>query len=184
MGVLYPWHEELDHEFKKLKEEHKTLLQVYHEAKLKRLDELEQRVLKTERKQQVSHPPLCTLSDEILQCSQRAKTRICGEGTAMLSRDSLALDTDNTICSGPGSGRQFRPEHNIVAGRHRPSVDYSRAQRSKVTQNRRISVLRAGHGGCVDTLPTSSLTHIIDLHLLYETLLIVGGLTHLGSVYL
>ncbi|KIP11133.1 hypothetical protein PHLGIDRAFT_125032 [Phlebiopsis gigantea 11061_1 CR5-6] len=52
MGVLYPWHEELDHEFKKLKEEHKTLLQVYHEAKLKRLDELEQRVLKTERKQQ------------------------------------------------------------------------------------------------------------------------------------
>lgn len=42
-GVLYPWHEELDREFKKLREENKEQLQVFHEAKLRRLEELETR---------------------------------------------------------------------------------------------------------------------------------------------
>ncbi|KAK8166414.1 hypothetical protein IWX90DRAFT_212424 [Phyllosticta citrichinensis] len=42
-GVLYPWHEELDREFKKLREENKEQLQVLHEAKLRRLEELESR---------------------------------------------------------------------------------------------------------------------------------------------
>lgn len=49
-AVLYPWHETLDHEFKKLKAEHKEQLRFYHEVKLARLEELERRVLETERK--------------------------------------------------------------------------------------------------------------------------------------
>ncbi|KAF2135502.1 uncharacterized protein K452DRAFT_303501 [Aplosporella prunicola CBS 121167] len=43
-GVLYPWHEELDREFKLLKQEHKQQLQIYHEVKLRKLEELERRV--------------------------------------------------------------------------------------------------------------------------------------------
>lgn len=43
-GVLYPWHEELDREFKKLKDEHKEQLHIYHELKLKRLEDLERKV--------------------------------------------------------------------------------------------------------------------------------------------
>ena len=49
MGVLYPWHHELDHEFKILKQEHKTQLQIYHEVTLKRLEELERRVFAPDR---------------------------------------------------------------------------------------------------------------------------------------
>lgn len=48
-AVLYPWHHELDQEFKRLKLEHKTMLQHYHEVKLQRLEELERRVLATEK---------------------------------------------------------------------------------------------------------------------------------------
>lgn len=54
--VLYPWHEELDHAFKKMKDEQARQLKLYHELKVRRLDELEQlhrRVLATERFQQV-----------------------------------------------------------------------------------------------------------------------------------
>ncbi|KAF2091735.1 hypothetical protein K490DRAFT_2189, partial [Saccharata proteae CBS 121410] len=39
--VLYPWHHELDAAFQELKREHVTQLQIYHEVKLKRLEELE-----------------------------------------------------------------------------------------------------------------------------------------------
>lgn len=51
--VLYPWHEELEHEFKKLKTEHKELLQYYHDIKLQRLEQLETRVLAAEKAQKV-----------------------------------------------------------------------------------------------------------------------------------
>ncbi|KAI9743869.1 MAG: hypothetical protein M1818_002603 [Claussenomyces sp. TS43310] len=50
--MLYPWHEELDAEFKKLKQEHVRQLQIYHEVKLKKLEDLEKRVMATERAQQ------------------------------------------------------------------------------------------------------------------------------------
>ncbi|KAF1351433.1 hypothetical protein BDV97DRAFT_351813 [Delphinella strobiligena] len=50
-SVLYPWHHELDAEFKKLTAEHKSTLEYYHQAKLQRLEELEARVLATERLQ-------------------------------------------------------------------------------------------------------------------------------------
>jgi len=53
--MLYPWHEALDAEFQKLKKEHVQQLQMYHEVKLKRLEELERRVLATERKQGQPH---------------------------------------------------------------------------------------------------------------------------------
>lgn len=49
-GVLYPWHETLDSEFKELKAEHKEQLRHYHEVKLARLEELERRVLAAEKK--------------------------------------------------------------------------------------------------------------------------------------
>ena len=52
--VLYPWHHELDVAFHKLKEEHKSLLHHYHEVKIQRLEELEKRVLVTERATSVS----------------------------------------------------------------------------------------------------------------------------------
>ncbi|GAB7357813.1 hypothetical protein MBLNU459_g0801t1, partial [Dothideomycetes sp. NU459] len=48
-AVLYPWHEELDREFKALKAEHGEQLRHYHEIKLARLEELERRVLETEK---------------------------------------------------------------------------------------------------------------------------------------
>ncbi|KAL1297529.1 hypothetical protein AAFC00_006101 [Neodothiora populina] len=54
MGVLYPWHHELDHEFKNLKIEHKNMLQEYHEINLRKLEGLERRVLSTERFQNKS----------------------------------------------------------------------------------------------------------------------------------
>lgn len=56
--VLYPWHEELDKEFKKMKIEHSTMLHQYHGARMERLEKLEQqletRVLATEHAQMVS----------------------------------------------------------------------------------------------------------------------------------
>ncbi|EOD52139.1 hypothetical protein GTA08_BOTSDO07390 [Neofusicoccum parvum] len=53
-GVLYPWHEELDHEFKKLKEEHKQQLHLYHEAKLRRIEDLEKKVAAERAAERVS----------------------------------------------------------------------------------------------------------------------------------
>lgn len=54
VGVLYPWHEELDAEFKKLKAEHTEQLETYHRLKLDRLEELEKRLGGVEREQR--HP--------------------------------------------------------------------------------------------------------------------------------
>jgi len=52
--VLYPWHHELDNEFKKLKAEHKDLLHHYHEVKLQRLEALERRMGSQEMATKVS----------------------------------------------------------------------------------------------------------------------------------
>lgn len=54
VGVLYPWHEELDTAFHKMKEEQARQLRDYHELKVKRIEQLEQRVLGVE-KWEVSH---------------------------------------------------------------------------------------------------------------------------------
>lgn len=42
-AVLYPWHEELDKEFKNLKQEHKEQLHLHQQVTLKKLEELEMR---------------------------------------------------------------------------------------------------------------------------------------------
>lgn len=47
--VLYPWHAELEHSFDGLKREHVQQLQIYHEIKLKKLEELEKRVVAMEK---------------------------------------------------------------------------------------------------------------------------------------
>ncbi|CAO3626305.1 unnamed protein product [Cunninghamella echinulata] len=39
--MLYPWHNQLDDEFKKLKQEHKQLLLDFHQLKLSRLNEID-----------------------------------------------------------------------------------------------------------------------------------------------
>ncbi|KAI3602843.1 hypothetical protein WG66_011189 [Moniliophthora roreri] len=46
--VLYPWHHELDAAFHKLKNEQATMLKEFHEVKLKRIEELEGKVLGVE----------------------------------------------------------------------------------------------------------------------------------------
>ena len=52
-SVLYPWHHELDHEFKVLKEEHKKTLQRYHQVNSLRLEALEERMNVSENAQKV-----------------------------------------------------------------------------------------------------------------------------------
>lgn len=42
--ALYPWHNELDREFKKLKEDHKQLLLEFHELKLSKLNEIDNKL--------------------------------------------------------------------------------------------------------------------------------------------
>ena len=42
--VLEPWHHDLDREFKVLKQEHKETLAMYHDIKLRKLEELERRI--------------------------------------------------------------------------------------------------------------------------------------------
>jgi len=42
--VLYPWHEQLDRDFKELREEYNQKLKIYHELKVKRFDELENKL--------------------------------------------------------------------------------------------------------------------------------------------
>ena len=44
MFALYPWHNQLDKEFKKLKEEHKQLLLEFHELKLSKLNEIDNKL--------------------------------------------------------------------------------------------------------------------------------------------
>jgi hypothetical protein len=44
--MLYPWHNQLDKEFKKLKDEHKKLLLEFHELKLSKLDEIDNKLNK------------------------------------------------------------------------------------------------------------------------------------------
>ena len=47
-AVLYPWHEELDKEFKNLKQEHKEQLRLHQQVTLKKLEDLERRTTVTE----------------------------------------------------------------------------------------------------------------------------------------
>lgn len=42
--ALYAWHNELDREFKKLKEDHKQLLLEFHELKLSKLNEIDNKL--------------------------------------------------------------------------------------------------------------------------------------------
>lgn len=44
MTVLYPWHEELDKEFKALEKTQKQELRKFHEMKLQKLDELDHKM--------------------------------------------------------------------------------------------------------------------------------------------
>lgn len=44
MFALYPWHNQLDKEFKKLKEEYKQLLLEFHELKLSKLNEIDNKL--------------------------------------------------------------------------------------------------------------------------------------------
>jgi hypothetical protein len=44
--ALYPWHNKLDDEFKRLKEEHKQLLLQFHELKLSKLGEIDNKLNK------------------------------------------------------------------------------------------------------------------------------------------
>ncbi|KAI7871109.1 hypothetical protein K492DRAFT_139165 [Lichtheimia hyalospora FSU 10163] len=44
--ALYPWHNKLDDEFKRLKEEHKQLLLQFHELKLSKLGEINNKLNK------------------------------------------------------------------------------------------------------------------------------------------
>lgn len=46
--VLYPWHNELDKDFRKLQEDHHLTLEEYHQKKIKRLEEIEQNILRLE----------------------------------------------------------------------------------------------------------------------------------------
>lgn len=50
--VLYPWHHQLDSEMQTMREEQKNMLKMYHESKLKRIDELERRIVKQEERRQ------------------------------------------------------------------------------------------------------------------------------------
>lgn len=40
-AVLYPWHHQLDQDFKELQNQHAEMLEKYHELKLSKLDALE-----------------------------------------------------------------------------------------------------------------------------------------------
>jgi hypothetical protein len=48
-AVLYPWHEELDKEFKILKQEHKEQLHLHQQVTLKQLQDLERRTTAAEK---------------------------------------------------------------------------------------------------------------------------------------
>lgn len=48
-AVLYPWHEELDKEFKILKQEHKEQLHLHQQVTLKQLQDLERRTKAAEK---------------------------------------------------------------------------------------------------------------------------------------
>lgn len=50
VGVLYPWHEKLDEEFKHLKEEHLRLLREGEEARLKELKHITAQIEELKRK--------------------------------------------------------------------------------------------------------------------------------------
>lgn len=45
VSVLYPWHNELDKEFKNLKNNHIKTLDDYHNKKLLKLEQLEKRII-------------------------------------------------------------------------------------------------------------------------------------------
>lgn len=46
--ALYPWHQELDNEFQKLKLDQHVTLEEYHQKKIKRLEEIEKNILRLE----------------------------------------------------------------------------------------------------------------------------------------
>lgn len=41
VGVLYPWHNQLDHDFREMKRENEAKLKEYHSLKLERLEHIE-----------------------------------------------------------------------------------------------------------------------------------------------
>ena len=57
--VLYPWHHELDAAFHKMKMEQTEMLKELHEVKLKRIEELERKVLGLQRRQVRSFFRVC-----------------------------------------------------------------------------------------------------------------------------
>ncbi|TRM65512.1 hypothetical protein BD626DRAFT_399355 [Schizophyllum amplum] len=48
--VLYPWHHELDSEFKRLKEEQTRMLKELHDAKLERIAQVEAKIIAIDQK--------------------------------------------------------------------------------------------------------------------------------------
>ena len=48
--VLYPWHHELDSEFKRLKEEQTRMLKELHDAKLERIAQVEAKIIQIDHK--------------------------------------------------------------------------------------------------------------------------------------
>jgi transcription termination factor NusB len=46
--VLYPWHLELDNDFRKMQEDQHVTLEEYHQKKIKRLEEIEKNILRLE----------------------------------------------------------------------------------------------------------------------------------------
>ncbi|KAI5221482.1 hypothetical protein E4T46_05163 [Aureobasidium subglaciale] len=48
-AVLYPWHHELDKEFKILKHEHREQLHLHQQITLKKLEDLERRIVVAEK---------------------------------------------------------------------------------------------------------------------------------------
>ncbi|KAG0212846.1 hypothetical protein BGX28_005502 [Mortierella sp. GBA30] len=44
IGVLYPWHHQLDEDFKKLQLHHETNLQIFHNKKWEKLNEIDSKL--------------------------------------------------------------------------------------------------------------------------------------------
>lgn len=71
--MLYPWHKELDKDFRELREEQNLTLEEYHKKKLQRLEEIECNIVRLE-----AH------HNRIADAQQKLGERIC-------STDNLAL---------------------------------------------------------------------------------------------
>ncbi|KAF9960889.1 hypothetical protein BGZ72_005559 [Mortierella alpina] len=44
IGVLYPWHHQLDEDFKKLQKHHESNLQLFHNKKWEKLNEIDSKI--------------------------------------------------------------------------------------------------------------------------------------------